>query len=516
MTLRFDHLSPLPYSVARPLPKKTIRCSCGATLRVDAAAAPGSSAVCHKCGQQVPIHVPQANPSDAVPQESTEPAETPATADDRLTIVCSCGTQLRVPVTAAGKSARCPNCQQSVLVAGGADPSVSPTSSSSRSAEDKITVTCACGAQLRVAADAAGKTVQCPKCTDKIQVPDPSAAIVPPPVPVAVVPDVDFSSLPATVAAPTSQHPRAKTRGRKSKSRAAQSVPPFATYPGAPHAPAARPSSLLGSASTQVTKYSVMALLVLLSIAALCQFGVLGVVAISKAHRKSFENIKVESFEHATRLNEQARARAQTYQTIVKSLMYGYRYSRLACLFSVVGCLVAMVMAMTRARGLPLVSAVIAAVSLLGVGMIDGIKRSVPYVMMGSDSMAFSENLPADFHLAMSGIPFGLVQQDWVWLAGGIEVLWMVAVMALALHSLFLGWRQSGGRVALPIMTVVFGVIYVTLALAMTNSAASRDFFDRNNFASFGYYVCLVAQLVIVLLLMLSTFGDAKPKNSSR
>ena len=103
------------------------------------------------------------------------------------TLTCSCGVALNVGGIAAGKSVRCPKCQQ-VLTVPGAAPAVVTASavaspgSSGAVAEQKQKLKCPCGQILGVKASMAGKQVKCPYCQKLLQVPGaPAAQAVPRP-----------------------------------------------------------------------------------------------------------------------------------------------------------------------------------------------------------------------------------------------------------------------------------------------------------------------------------------------
>jgi len=121
------------------------------------------------------------------------------------TIRCDCGTNLKVPLTAAGKLVSCPKCQQRIRVPDSASESSAPTanvppggtsaSSTSTTENDSILLACSCGASMKVAAVHVGKTVVCPKCNAQMTVP---GYVVPPlpEVPPEPEPDI-FGSLPS-------------------------------------------------------------------------------------------------------------------------------------------------------------------------------------------------------------------------------------------------------------------------------------------------------------------------------
>ncbi len=101
---------------------------------------------------------------------------------ERVEFKCGCGANIRAPASAAGRKARCPKCQQ-VLVLGKpamveahsrADGRTDAASSAAGSAPPdtgRVKMRCACGAGLGVPTSAAGRKVKCPKCGQTLTVP---------------------------------------------------------------------------------------------------------------------------------------------------------------------------------------------------------------------------------------------------------------------------------------------------------------------------------------------------------
>ena len=117
---------------------------------------------------------------------------------------CGCGATFRAPASAAGRKARCPKCQQ-VLVLGKpataeAHASAAGHADAASSAADcapsdagRVKMHCACGAGLAVPASAVGRKAKCPKCGQTLTVPPPTATATKPSNPAAG--DLDFDSM---------------------------------------------------------------------------------------------------------------------------------------------------------------------------------------------------------------------------------------------------------------------------------------------------------------------------------
>ncbi|MBL8878933.1 MAG: hypothetical protein JNG88_07415 [Phycisphaerales bacterium] len=103
---------------------------------------------------------------------------------DKIAIRCaSCNAGFRVSAASAGKKGKCPKCGEAFLV-----PSATESGESARdgtlptepaaevTADGRIKFHCAgCGGALKVASDAVGRRVKCPKCGSPATVPDPAA-----------------------------------------------------------------------------------------------------------------------------------------------------------------------------------------------------------------------------------------------------------------------------------------------------------------------------------------------------
>jgi len=103
---------------------------------------------------------------------------------NRLTVKCSCGAKLGVPIARAGRKIKCPKCGNLMVV-----PLSAPAMRPAQDAADEtrrtppasdsatgshIRVQCACGASMGLPVSAAGRRAKCPKCASVFVVPLPS------------------------------------------------------------------------------------------------------------------------------------------------------------------------------------------------------------------------------------------------------------------------------------------------------------------------------------------------------
>src|SRR6516164_6738279 len=102
-----------------------------------------------------------------------------------IAVACpSCNKQLNLGAHLAGKAVKCPGCQQVIKVPGGAAPP-SPVTAATPAAPSTIPVACpSCGKQMNLGAQLAGKSIKCPGCQQVVKVPG-GAAAAPPPAPAA-------------------------------------------------------------------------------------------------------------------------------------------------------------------------------------------------------------------------------------------------------------------------------------------------------------------------------------------
>jgi hypothetical protein len=85
---------------------------------------------------------------------------------------CSCGRQLRVGDEYAGRRIKCPECGEA-LTAPAASRASSKGPTTQAPPADTITFSCDCGQTLRVSARLAGRSARCPNCDESVPVPAP-------------------------------------------------------------------------------------------------------------------------------------------------------------------------------------------------------------------------------------------------------------------------------------------------------------------------------------------------------
>lgn len=105
---------------------------------------------------------------------------------ERVRVKCRCGATLKVPPAALGRKARCPKCHN-VTVLRADQPAAAqparpqpaatkpaPTNQPAPPGDRRLTISCSCGARLKVPARAIGHRVKCPKCGGAVAVPKPT------------------------------------------------------------------------------------------------------------------------------------------------------------------------------------------------------------------------------------------------------------------------------------------------------------------------------------------------------
>lgn len=112
------------------------------------------------------------------------------TLPSRISVRCSCGAKLAVPLSAAGREVKCPKCSLKIPVpalepqagASHSSPLTEPSKAAPpphASSAERVIVSCSCGAKLKVKATDAGKKAKCPKCAGVfvIQVPSKASSV---------------------------------------------------------------------------------------------------------------------------------------------------------------------------------------------------------------------------------------------------------------------------------------------------------------------------------------------------
>ncbi len=108
-----------------------------------------------------------------------------------ISVRCQCGQQLQAKDQLAGKTVKCPKCQQPLRIPDSAahgndnqpgaaprQPSASRQPVPDQPAASTIPVTCSCGASFNAKSEMAGKTVRCPKCSGALRIESPRSSSV--------------------------------------------------------------------------------------------------------------------------------------------------------------------------------------------------------------------------------------------------------------------------------------------------------------------------------------------------
>jgi hypothetical protein len=114
-----------------------------------------------------PAPEPQLEPIPLPPVEATN-AEGDLLAEGFIRTACACGGTVKVSRQYAGRTVRCPNCRQPVVIPCQTD---SFGSAPPPTRDRLIRFTCGCGKKLRVPAHYAGRTGKCPQCGTKLKIP---------------------------------------------------------------------------------------------------------------------------------------------------------------------------------------------------------------------------------------------------------------------------------------------------------------------------------------------------------
>lgn len=115
---------------------------------------------------------------------------------DRVAVACSaCQATMRVPAAAVGKRAKCPKCSASFRIEPlptqvPREPAATTPAQSAEARGELVRFTCdTCGTSLKVPVTAAGRRVKCRGCSAVLTVPTETRAAPPPPPPPAVSDD---------------------------------------------------------------------------------------------------------------------------------------------------------------------------------------------------------------------------------------------------------------------------------------------------------------------------------------
>jgi DNA-directed RNA polymerase subunit RPC12/RpoP len=118
--------------------------------------------------------------SEAVPLSPTEsvPESFHLGTDGFIRTACACGSAIRVTRQYAGRTVRCPQCRQPVVVPDKTDffgpaPALPDalTGVLKKAQDNRIRFVCPCGKRMKAPAEYAGRSVKCPRCGAKLKIP---------------------------------------------------------------------------------------------------------------------------------------------------------------------------------------------------------------------------------------------------------------------------------------------------------------------------------------------------------
>jgi DNA-directed RNA polymerase subunit RPC12/RpoP len=133
--------------------------------------------------QEAPAPAPLPEP-EAVPLPPVEsgPAPIHLGTDGFIRTACTCGSAIRVTRQYAGRTVRCPRCRQRVVIPNQTDffgPAAPPpdavTGALKKAQDNYIRFVCRCGKRMKVPARYAGRTAKCPRCGARLKIPHISA-----------------------------------------------------------------------------------------------------------------------------------------------------------------------------------------------------------------------------------------------------------------------------------------------------------------------------------------------------
>lgn len=442
------------------------------------------------------------------------------------TIRCPCGAQLRLGQNAQGTLVRCPKCQRQLrLKDQGVSPSRSASvgnrsvPSASATKDTMIELHCGCGARLRAGSSAIGKKVRCPKCHQPVPVqagsPPAAAPVAEAVLSVTATPvDDDFDlDFPAAATAPP---PAASMGGFGMSSYGAgrAQAAPYWTQ----HSWGGTVSLKAGSPPMHVIRGGAIALLVIISLTVICQVGVGVTMKVAKAHARELGSQRSASADEARRMRDEAFAIRDRYVTALKIFTYGYCLLRMPALVAVLACGVGLVMAGFQVRGGILV--VLIATCAIGVVLIgmDAAMRSIPMLTSGllsRESRLLSQephSIPADMWLAtLKGFRS---TSGTVWMAGAIEALWGAFFAGVGIYSAMWRYNQNRGGLTLPVLLSIFGSLYSLSMLVLAGSLASLQVFDERDIQFMMYVMLTILFWTLALFAVLVTHRDATSRST--
>ncbi len=139
-----------------------------------------------RLGIPMPIE-PQPEPSPArtkepkpIPLPELKPSNNRRSLSSRASIrtVCACGRDIKVSQQYAGRTVHCPGCGQSVVIpqqtdffGPAAQEPAGPSPPPAQARDHSIRFACSCGKKIRVPARYAGRSGKCPQCGSRLQIP---------------------------------------------------------------------------------------------------------------------------------------------------------------------------------------------------------------------------------------------------------------------------------------------------------------------------------------------------------
>jgi membrane associated rhomboid family serine protease/predicted RNA-binding Zn-ribbon protein involved in translation (DUF1610 family) len=90
--------------------------------------------------------------------------------DPAIHVRCSCGKKIRAPRQYAGKTVLCPRCRERILIPQANSPDAQ-SQEKTPAADETIRFACRCGKRIAVAARYAGRSGKCPQCGERVRVP---------------------------------------------------------------------------------------------------------------------------------------------------------------------------------------------------------------------------------------------------------------------------------------------------------------------------------------------------------
>ncbi|MCX5644967.1 MAG: hypothetical protein NTZ17_09825 [Phycisphaerae bacterium] len=126
---------------------------------------------------QAQTPAPEHEPIPLPPLESERALGHPGT-DGLIRTACACGNTIRVTRQYAGRTVRCPQCRQPVVIPnqtdffGPAPPQPDTMTGVLKKAQDNgIRFMCTCGKRMKVPARYAGRNAKCPRCGTRLKIP---------------------------------------------------------------------------------------------------------------------------------------------------------------------------------------------------------------------------------------------------------------------------------------------------------------------------------------------------------